>query len=50
MTQNQNEAFNGTIWNRIPKSKFIKYKQFEMAVCDATAHFNVGNLATLANI
>ena len=26
---------------------FIKYKQFEMSVCDAAAHFNVGNLATL---
>ena len=46
-TQNANEAFNGTIWNRIPKTRFIKYKQFQMAVHDAAAHFNIGNLATL---
>ena len=46
-TQNQNEAFNGTIWNRIPKSRFVGYKQFEMGVLDAVAHFNIGNMATL---
>ena len=23
-TQNANESFNGTIWNRIPKARFIK--------------------------
>ena len=44
-TQNQNESFNGMIWNRIPKSRFIKYKQFAMAIFDAAAHFNIGNLA-----
>ena len=43
-TQNANGAFNGTIWNRIPKTRFIKYKQFQMAVHDAAAHFNIGNL------
>ena len=46
-TQNQNESFNGMIWNRIPKSRFIKYRQFAMAIFDAAAHFNIGNLATL---
>ena len=46
-TQNQNESFNGMIWNRVPKSRFIKYKQFATAIFDATAHFNIGNLATL---
>ena len=35
------------IWNRVPKSCFIKYKQFATAIFDATAHFNIGNLATL---
>ena len=35
------------IWNRVPKTYFIKYKQFAAAVFDATAHFNIGNLATL---
>ena len=46
-TQNQNESFNGMIWNRVPKSRFIKYKQFATVIFDATAHFNIGNLATL---
>ena len=46
-TQNANEAFNGTIWNRIPKTRFIKYKQFQMDVHDAAVHFNIGNLTTL---
>ena len=46
-TQNQNEAFNGTIWNRIPKTRFVKFKVFELALFDAVAHFNIGNLATL---
>ena len=46
-TQNANEAFNGTIWNRIPKTRFIKCKQFQMVVHDAPVHSNIGNLATL---
>ena len=46
-THNQNESFNGMIWNRVPKSRFIKYKQFATAIFDDTAHFNIGNLATL---
>lgn len=46
-TQNQNESFNGMIWNRVPKAYFIKYKQFAAAIFDAAAHFNRGNLATL---
>ena len=46
-TQNANVAINGTIWNRIRKTRFIKYKQFQMAVHDAAVHFNIGNLATL---
>ena len=45
--QNQNESFNGMIWNRVPKSRFIKYKQFATTIFDATAHVNIGNLATL---
>ena len=28
------------------KSRFFKYKQFATAIFDATAHFNIGNLAT----
>ena len=30
----------------VPKnSRFFKYKQFATAIFDATAHFNIGNLA-----
>ena len=46
-TQNRNEAFDGPIWNRIRKSRFIGYKQFVMSILDAAVHFNSGNLATL---
>ena len=46
-TQNQNEAFNGTIWTRIPKTKFVAFKVFELSVLGDVAHFNIGNLATL---
>ena len=37
-TQNQNESFNGLIWRRTPKDRFVY---------DAVIHFNIGNLATL---
>ena len=46
-TPNQNEAFNGTKWNRIPISRFAGYKQFEMGVLDAAVHFDIDNRATL---
>ena len=47
LTQNQNESFNGTTWNRIPKDRFVKLNTFEIGMYDAVAHFNVGNLASL---
>ena len=46
-TQNQNESFNATIWNRIPKHRFVKLQTFEIGTYDAVAHFNIGNSATL---
>ena len=45
-TQNQDESFNGTIWNHVLKQRFIKLT-FEIGVYDSVAHFNIGNLATL---
>ena len=45
--QNQNESFNGLIWRRTPKDRFVKMATFELAVYDAAAHFNIGNLASL---
>ena len=46
-TQNCNESFNGMVWNRIPKERFVKLKTFEIGVHDSIIHFNVGALATL---
>ena len=46
-TQNQNESFNGTIWNRLPKSTYVGREQFEIGVYDAVAHFNVGSKAAV---
>ena len=41
-TQNQNEAFNGMVWNRIPKSTYVGADQFNLGVFDAVANFNIG--------
>ena len=46
-TQNQNESFNGTVWNRLPKTQYIGLDQFELGVYDAVAHFNIGTKAVL---
>ena len=36
-TQKQNEAYNAKTWKRTPKDRFVKLKQFEIAVYDAAA-------------
>ena len=46
-TQNQNEAFNGTIWERIPKTKFVSLLQLKFGVYDAVANFNIGKKASV---
>ena len=46
-TQNQNEAFNNMVWNRIPKSTYVGTDQFNMGVYDAVANFNIGSKAIL---
>ena len=46
-TQNQNESFNGMIWQRIPKDVRVNAATFEMGVYDALSHFNLGNIATV---
>ena len=46
-TQNQNESFNGMIWQRIPKGVRVNAATFEMRVYDALSHFNLGNIATV---
>ena len=46
-TQNQNESFNATIWERIPKSNYISLAQLEFGVYDAVANFNIGRKASV---
>ena len=46
-TQNQNESFNGVIWQRVPKDVRVNKVTFEFGVYDAVSHFNNGYIATL---
>ena len=41
-TQNQNEAFNGLIWERLPKSTYVALPSMKLGTYDAIAHFNIG--------
>ena len=41
-TQNQNESFNGMIWNHAPKHKYFGYQMIRTATNMATAYFNDG--------
>ena len=40
-TQNENESFNGTIWERIPKNTFVTLPNLEFGVYDGVAHCNI---------
>ena len=40
-TQNANESFNGTIWERTPKYTFVTLPNFEFDVYDGIAHCNI---------
>ena len=46
-TQNQNESFNGLIWQRIPKEVFVGKDLLELGLFDAVAHFNMGSQSAL---
>ena len=46
-TQNRNESFNRTIWDRVPKSSYVGKDTFELGVYDAAASFNMGATASL---
>lgn len=46
-TQNTNESFNGTIWNRVPKSNHVGLNTLCFGVYDAISHFNNGSQAAL---
>ena len=40
--QNQNEAVNGMVWERIPKEVFVGADLLEFGVFEAVSHFNIG--------
>ena len=40
-TQNANESFNGTVWERIPKNTFVTLPNSEFGVYDCVAHCNI---------
>ena len=42
MTQNQNEAVNGMLWSRCPKTRFCGVRRVRIAVCETVAVFNTG--------
>ena len=46
-TQNQNESFNSTLWERVPKTGYFAFDKLELAVYDAVANFNYGNQASI---
>ena len=41
-TQNQNEAVNGMVWERVPKEVFVGGEMLEFGLFDAVSHFNIG--------
>lgn len=41
-TQNQTEAVNGMVWERIPKDVFVGGEMLEFGLFDAISHFNIG--------
>ena len=48
ITQNQNEAVNGVLWSRCPKTKFCGRTKLVMAVSETVCHFNTGAGYTLS--
>ena len=45
-TENQNDALNALIWQRIPKEVFVHIDSLEFGVFDAVLHFNIECKAT----
>ena len=51
LTQNQNEAINGLLWSKCPKTKFCGKVKVLLAVSETISHFNIrsGSKVTLLN-
>ena len=43
--QDQNESFNGMVWQRLPKTKYVSLTQLDLGVYDAVSKFNIGRKA-----
>lgn len=41
-TQNQNEALNGLVWQRVSKETYVGRDTLELGLYDAVAHFTMG--------
>ena len=41
-SQNKIESFDGTTWERLPKTKYYSMPQLEFGVYDDVAYFNIG--------
>ena len=50
LTQNQNEAINGILWSKCPKTKFVGRKRVELAVCETIGIFNTGAASKANNL
>ena len=46
-TQNNNEAFNGVIWQKCPKEVYVERWTLEIGVCSAISNFNSGSTAIM---
>ena len=46
-THNENESFNGTIWECIPKNTFVTFHNLEFGVYDDVAHCDIGMKASV---
>ena len=47
LTQNPNESFNSTVWERVTKTVYSGLEIMQLAVYDAVANYNYGRQATL---
>ena len=46
-TQNQNEAFNALVWERLPKQIYVSLTTSKFGTFDAVAHFNIGKKSSV---
>ena len=45
--QNQNESFNGMVWQRLPKTKYVSLTQLGLGVYDAVSNLDIGRKASV---